>query len=98
MMPVISAIHSRERILNFMNNTPELAPLMTIEQISDHLQIHSDTLRAWVKAKSIPHIRIGAGSRTGQRATIRFELHKVLEWLSSMEVAPDLDALRGVGK
>ena len=81
-----------------MSKNTQPKPLLTIDELADYLKVHRATVRAWASAEAIPHLRIVVGAGLRQRATLRFDLGKVLEWLGSMEVAPGPAALRGRGQ
>jgi excisionase family DNA binding protein len=47
----------------------------SIEEISEHLQVHKDTIRLWIKKSKIPAHRIGK--------LWRFKISEVDEWVRS---------------
>ena len=47
----------------------------TIEEISEHIQVHKDTIRNWIKKGEIPARKIGK--------QWRFKISEVDEWIKS---------------
>ena len=47
----------------------------SIEEIADHIQVHKDTIRIWIKRGEIPAHKIGK--------QWRFRISEIDEWVSS---------------
>ena len=54
-------------------NAMSVIPLMTVEELGELLQKSPRTVREMCYKKLIPHVKVGR--------SIRFELHKIQEWL-----------------
>ena len=64
-----------------MTTHSRASTLWTLRQLAGYLQVHPETLRAWVARGGVPHLRI---SPDGRRPTIRFRLPDVDVWLEGM--------------
>lgn len=52
---------------------------VTIDEVAEHLKVHKDTIRIWIKKKSFPAHKIGK--------QWRFRLSEIDEWIISGESA-----------
>ncbi|MBU0683514.1 MAG: helix-turn-helix domain-containing protein [Candidatus Omnitrophica bacterium] len=52
--------------------------LLSIQELSEHLKVSTNTIYSWVSQKRIPHIKVGR--------LVRFEKGKINEWLESRSV------------
>ncbi|MDL2231958.1 helix-turn-helix domain-containing protein [Ruminococcaceae bacterium OttesenSCG-928-L11] len=48
---------------------------VSIDEVADHLKVHKDTIRNWIKKKSFPAHKIGK--------QWRFRLSEIDEWVES---------------
>lgn len=62
-----------------MDNNATTGPTSTIQDVADHFDVSTKTVRRWIKNTDIPHRRI--------RGTIRFDIHEVDEWAKAGEAA-----------
>lgn len=53
----------------------KLAPLLTIEDVCDIVQVSPNTVRSWLKAGTIPSLRAGQ--------LVRFDATEIDTWLRS---------------
>lgn len=71
-----------------MSSNEELPPLLTLTQLAEHLQVHPDTARTWVRKRLIPHLCLAPGAGRSGRGVIRFDPERIREWTSGMSVEP----------
>ncbi len=49
--------------------------LYSVEEISNHIGVSKDTIRAWVKKEAIPYYKVGR--------QYKFKLSEIDEWVAS---------------
>lgn len=58
--------------------------LLTVEQVSNCLNITASTIRGWVHEKKIPFIKFG----TGKKSPVRFNPVELNQWVSEKSKEP----------
>lgn len=58
----------------------DFEPLMTVEEVADYIKFEPSTIRQWVKARSIPHLKVGRSTR--------FRRQDIDAWVDRAKVMP----------
>ena len=67
-----------------MSHTTTPAPLLTVKQVAELLNVKVSTVYQWVSMAYLPCVRLGVGL---EKPLVRFDQTEVLAWLASKKAA-----------